>query len=436
MAEHNRAVKVVRIVTRLNIGGVAHHVANLMRSLDPANYEQRLVCGVEGSGEGSMRELIRAQGVAPVLIPRLVGNPRVNVSDALAFVHILRLLRRERPLILHTHTSKAGLLGRVAARLVGVPIIVHTFHGLVLKGHYGALKTNAVRAVECWLARFSDRLIAVSNEDKKDLIAYRIAPAHKIDLIPLGLVLDHFIDSEKRRGVLHCELGLDSARRLIGIVGRIAPIKNHRLFFDAMARVLIGDTNTHVVVVGDGDLRAEMEGYVRAIGIANRVSFLGWRHDLPQVYTDLDVLVISSNNEGTPVSAIEAMAAGRPVVATRVGGLPDVISDGNTGYLVAPGNVEQLASAVKCVLQDGEATERLRRNARDFVKERFAVERLASDIDSLYKRLLVDKGLGDKVDMLLGSRHYRAALEQRSESLVRAEDVINKITPQFKSTRA
>jgi glycosyltransferase involved in cell wall biosynthesis len=392
MTEHCGAVKVVNLVTRLNVGGVAHHVTNLMRGLDRNKYEQQLICGFESAGEKSMRDQVEARGVTPILIPRLVGNPRLNISDALAFAHILRLLRQQRPMILHTHTSKAGLLGRVAARLTGVPIIVHTFHGLVLKGHYRPLKTNGVRAVERCLARLSDRLIVISNEDKNDLLAYRIAPAHKIEVIPLGLELDHFLDNRKRRGLLHRELGLDSATRLIGIVGRIAPIKNHRLFFDAMVQVLAEHATAHVVVVGDGDLCPEMERYVREMGIADRVSFLGWRHDLPQIYTDLDVLVISSNNEGTPVSAIEAMAAGRPVVATRVGGLPDVISDGETGYLVAPGNVEQLASAVKRVLSDGETTDRLRRNARESVKGKFAVERLAADIDLLYRRLLAEKG--------------------------------------------
>jgi glycosyltransferase involved in cell wall biosynthesis len=192
-------------------------------------------------------------------------------------------------------------------------------------------------------------------------------------------------------------------------VGRIAPIKNHRLFFAAMVRVLAKHSTAHVVVAGDGDLRPEMERSVREMGIADRVSFLGWRHDLPQVYTDLDVVVISSNNEGTPVSAIEAMAAGRPVVATRVGGLPDVISDGETGYLVAPGNVEQLASAVERVLGGGETTDLLRRNARESVKEKFAVKRLAADIDLLYRRLLAEKGFEDKFDSLLRSRRHRAA---------------------------
>src|ERR1700682_5865738 len=160
-----RAVKVINVVTRLSIGGVAHHVTNLMRGLDPTKYEQQVICGFEGAGERSMRDRIQAQGVTPILIPKLIGNPRLNTSDGTAFVHILRLFRRERPVIVHTHTSKAGLLGRLAARLAGVPIVVHTFHGLVLKGHYGPLKSSGVRAVEGWLAGFSDRLITVSNED-------------------------------------------------------------------------------------------------------------------------------------------------------------------------------------------------------------------------------------------------------------------------------
>ena len=418
MTEHRRAVKVVNVVTRLSIGGVAHHVTNLMRGLDPTQYEQQLVCGFEGAGERSMRDVIQAQGVTPILIPRLVGNPRLSIADGAAFAHILRFFRRHRPVIVHTHTSKAGLLGRLAARLTGIPIVVHTFHGLVLKGHYGRLKSSGVRAVERWLAGFSDRLITVSSEDKKDLLAYRIAPTHKIEVIPVGLELDHFIDGRSRRGVLHRELGLDPANRLIGIVGRIAPVKNHRLFFDAMARVLAECSTRHVVVVGDGDLRPAMERYVREIGIADRVSFLGWRYDLPQVYTDLDVVVISSNNEGTPVTAIEAMAAGRPVVATRVGGLPDVISDGETGYLVPPGNVERLASAVERVLSDGETAERLRRKARDSVRHKFVVDRLATDIDLLYRRLLAEKGLENKLDALSDSRLSPGGLERAPKRLL------------------
>jgi glycosyltransferase involved in cell wall biosynthesis len=386
-------VKVVRFVTRLNVGGVAHHIIALMRGLDEIKYQQQLVCGVEPRGEKSMRQYFRGQAAGPILIPGLVGNPRLNASDVRAFACILNLLREQRPLIVHTHTSKVGLLGRVAARLAGVPIVLHTFHGLVLKDHYGPVKSRVARAVERWLGRISDRLIVICEENRKDLVRYRVATSDKIELIPLGIELHGFVASDVQHGALHAELGLDPAAKLIGIVGRIAPVKNHRLFLDAAARLFARQPYAYAVVVGDGELRPETERYAHHLGIHRRVYFLGWRHDLPQVYADLDAVVISSNNEGTPVAAIEAMAAGRAVVATRVGGLPDVISNGKTGYLVEPGSAEQLALAIERVLKGGDAICELRRNARDAVIDRFNFARLVSDIDSLYQRLLAEKGL-------------------------------------------
>lgn len=390
--EHRATVRVARLVTRLSVGGVAHHITNLMCGLDRTRYEQRLICGLEPPGEQSMRQYLQTRGPIPSLIPQLIGNPRLNSSDVLAFVQILKLLRRDQPLIVHTHTSKVGLLGRIAARLAGVPIIVHTFHGLVLKDHYGPAKTRALRAVERWLSGFSDRLIAICEENRKDLMAYGIATREKIELIPLGLELERFINSHERRGSLRRELGLPSDCKLIGIVGRIAPIKNHRLFLDALALMLARQPAVYGVVVGDGDLRPAVERYARELGIGTKVYFLGWWHDLPQVYADLDVVMISSNNEGTPVTAIEAMAAGRPVVATKVGGLPDLICDGETGYLVAPGNAEQMASAADSVLQGGDTIARVARNGREAVKDRFSAARLVADIDLLYQRLLAEKG--------------------------------------------
>ena len=393
MRDYPAKVKVLQIVTRLCIGGVAPYVVSLLRGLDAAYYQQELICGLEGPGEGSLRPDIEAQGHSPIVVPQLIGNTSLNCSDALAFAQILRLLRRMRPIIVHTHTTKAGLLGRLGARLIGVPIVVHTFHGLILKDHYGAAKTRMLRAVERYLGKLSDRLIAISEDNQKDLLRYRVAAAEKIELIPLGFELDRFISGNVQRGVLHRELNLDPAIKLIGIVGRIAPIKNHRLFLDAAVLLFARQATAHAVVIGDGDLRPEVESYARQLGIADRVSFLGWRHDLPEVYAGLDVVVISSNNEGTPLSAIEAMAAGRPVVATKVGGLPDVISDSKTGYLVEPKNPEQLAFAIERVLQGGGTISDLVHNARGAVKDRFNIKRFSSDMNLLYQRLLAEKGL-------------------------------------------
>jgi glycosyltransferase involved in cell wall biosynthesis len=408
MRDYPAKVKVLQIVTRLSISGTTSYVISLIRGLDQTQYQQELICGLEGPGERSARPDIEAQGHIPIVIPQLIGNTSLNCSDALAFAQILRLIRRKRPTIVHTHHTKAGLLGRLGARLSGVPIVIHTFHGLILKDHYGAVKTRMLRATERCLGKLSDRLVVISEDNQKDLLSYGVAAAEKIELIPLGFELDRFISGNVQRGLLHRELDLEPAIKLIGIVGRIVPIKNHRLFLEAAARLFARQATAQAIVVGDGNLRPEVESYARQLGIANRVAFLGWRHDLPQVYADLDVVVISSNNEGTPLSAIEAMAAGRPVVATKVGGLPDVISDSKTGYLVSPGNPEELAFAIERVLQGGETISDLVHNARRAVKDKFTIKRFASDMNLLYQRLLAEKGLEHSADASLGSWRKRS----------------------------
>jgi glycosyltransferase involved in cell wall biosynthesis len=386
-------VKVVRVIARLNIGGPAIHVINLTAGLDPTRFESMLVTGTESRGEGSMLDLARARGVTPVIIPGMVGEATLNQRDLKALIALCRLLRRERPHIVHTHTAKAGVLGRVAARLAGVPVVVHTFHGHVLHGYYSPLKNWLLRRAERGLGLLSDRLITVSEQVKRDLVRYYVADAEKITVIPLGLDLEPFLASAGLRGKLRRELGMSNGEALVGIVGRIFPIKNHRLFLDAAAHVAAAVDSVRFLVVGDGVLRPAMEDYARALGIAHRVVFTGWRRDLPSIYPDLDVLVVSSNNEGTPVSAIEAMAAGCPVVATRVGGLPDLIEDGETGCLVPPRDAAGLAASIVRVLRDRKMARSLGQAAQAIVARRFTVERLCRDVEDLYVALLARKGI-------------------------------------------
>jgi glycosyltransferase involved in cell wall biosynthesis len=272
-------------------------------------------------------------------------------------------------------------------------VVVHTFHGHVLHGYYSPLKTWLLRRAERGLGILSDRLIAVSEEVKRELVRYRVATAEKIVVIPLGVDLEPFLAGAGQRGKLRRELGLTDSEPLVGIVGRIFPIKNHRLFFEAAARVAAELDGARFLVVGDGILRPAMEDYARALGIARHVQFVGWRRDLPIIYPDLDVLVVSSNNEGTPVSAIEAMAAGCPVVATRVGGLPDLIADGETGCLVPPRDPSALAAGILRLLRDRDAARSMGKAAQAAVAERFAVERLCRDVEGLYLGLLAQKGI-------------------------------------------
>ena len=386
-------IKVLRIISRMNIGGPAIHVTNLNSGLDPDRYVSLLVSGTENPGEGSLRDLAESAGVEVTVIPQIRSAASLGPRDVLALFKLYRLMRRERPQIVHTHETKAGFLGRLAARLAGVPIVLHTYHGHVLHGYYGPLKSWALRRMEQMLALLTDRLIAVSEQVKRDLVQYRVARSEKISVVPLGFDLEPFLSSEAHRGSFRREMNLNGSTRLVGIVGRLFPIKNHRLFLDAAALVTAEEPASRFVVVGDGVLRQELDQYARDLSIRDMVIFTGWRRDLPRIYADLDVLVVSSDNEGTPVSAIESMASGCPVVATRVGGIPDVISDGDTGYLVPAGDADALASRILSLLRDDQEVSRLRAAARAFARDRYNLQRLISDIQAIYENLISKKGL-------------------------------------------
>jgi len=387
------SVKVLRIIARLNIGGPAVHVVNLNAGLDPTRFESVLVSGIEKPGEGSMLDYALSQGVQPIVIPEIIGEATFKPRDLKALVKVYHLIRQLQPHIVHTHTAKAGFIGRLAARLAGVPIVVHTYHGHVLYGYYSAFKTWLLRHMEHALARLTDCIVAVSEHVKRDLVTYGVAAPEKIIIIPLGFELKPFLSCEIHRGEFRRELGLSNDTRIVGIVGRVFPVKNHRLFLDAAARLATREPSVHFVIVGDGVLRPYIERYALELGIADRVIFTGWRRDLPRIYADLDVLVVSSDNEGTPVSAIEAMASGCPVVATNVGGLPDLIVEGVTGHLVPPRDPEALADAILHLIQNPDALARMGQSARAMTQERFTLERLLSDIENLYRQLLIEKGI-------------------------------------------
>jgi glycosyltransferase involved in cell wall biosynthesis len=381
-------IKILRVIARLNIGGPAIHVVLLTAGLDRKRFESLLVSGPENPGEGSMLDYALSHGVQPIMIPDIVGEFSLGPRELRALVRLYRLIRRERPHIVHTHTAKAGFVGRLAARLARVPVVVHTFHGHILHGYYSPRKTQLLRGMERILAGMTDRVIAVSEQVKQDLVTYGVAPAGKILVVPLGLELEPFLEGSQSRGAFRRELNLNGVERLVGIVGRIFPIKNHHLFLNAAALVARQEPTARFVIVGDGVLRPAMEQYARTLDIAERVIFTGWRRDLARIYADLDVLAVTSNNEGTPVSAIEAMAAGCPVVAMRVGGLPDLISDGETGYLVPPGDSQAASAAMLRLLREPEMARRMGQAARALVRERFAAQRLVSDMQRLYPELL------------------------------------------------
>jgi glycosyltransferase involved in cell wall biosynthesis len=306
-------------------------------------------------------------------------------------VKLYRLMKRERPDIVHTHTAKAGALGRVAARLAGVPIVVHTFHGSVFKGYFDGASSRVFQLIEKGLVSLSDMVVAVSPLVAEELEQRGIAPREKVEVVYLGLELDRFQNVAKHRGELRRELGISPDVPLIGSVGRLVPIKDIPTLLRAMKSVGASHLDASLLVIGDGPERPRLELEAYRLGVSSKVRFLGFRRDLERVYADIDVAVNCSVNEGTPVALIEAMSAGVPVVATSVGGTPDLLLNGLLGRLVPSVDPSRLSEAICEVVRDKKTAQKTATKAQSHVIERFRSERLLADLDRLYTRLLSTK---------------------------------------------
>jgi glycosyltransferase involved in cell wall biosynthesis len=381
-------IRVLRAITRLNIGGPAIHAILLTEALDDGvAFQSRLVAGTTAAHEGDMLDLAAAHSVTPTMLPAL-GREISPADDLVALAKMVRLVRQFRPDVVHTHMAKAGTVGRLAARLCGVPLIVHTYHGHVFHGYFGPTKTRVFVAIERALGLATDRIIVLGEGQREEIASYGVAPASKLEPIRLGLELGQFLAAEAARGELRRELGLDADTPLVGIVARLVPIKAHEVFFEAAREVLRHEPRTRFLVIGDGERRAELEALVREIGIADSVAFIGWRRDMRRVYADLDVVALTSRNEGSPVALIEAMASARPVVSTAVGGVPEVVVDGVTGLTVPSGNVPAVADAIVRLFHDRDLGEQLGAAGRRHVYPRYDSSRLVNDVRNLYLREL------------------------------------------------
>jgi len=379
----------LRLFSRLNVGGPSVHVILLTAGLRDRGYETRLVVGQEAPREGNLRDLAEEKGVFCFEIAGLGRDIRI-MSDLRAFFEVYRMIREFQPAIVHTHTAKAGVLGRLAGRLARVPVLVHTYHGHVLRGYFGPLKTLLFRGVEKLLSPLTDSLVAVSEAVKSDLVELGIAPGRKIRVVPLGLDLEA-LAGELPRGHLRRDSNAPPQTPLVGIVGRLVPIKDVACFLRAAALVKKAEPQAHFAIIGDGEERPFLESEALRLGLTEAVFFHGWRRDIPAVYGDLDVVVNCSRNEGTPVALIEALAAGRPVVASAVGGTPDVLVGGRYGSLVPPGDPEALAQAILEVLHRPEDAKARARLGQAYVLGHHSVSNLLANIDALYRDLLAKR---------------------------------------------
>jgi glycosyltransferase involved in cell wall biosynthesis len=388
-------IRILRVIARLNMGGPAIHVANLAAGLETRGYHTTLVAGSLARGEDSMDFLAERLGVAVVSVPELQREVSV-LHDARSVRHITALIRRERPHILHTHTAKAGAIARAAALLAGdarPPIVVHTFHGHVLKGYFGPARTAFFRRVERSLARSSDVLVAVSPEVRDELVEQRIAPLSKFSVIRLGIPLEDRVEDPTADLDFRRLYGIPPTAFVIGWVGRMTGVKDTGAVLEIVRATRERGVDAVVCMVGDGPDRERLEQLAHDLDIARSSYFVGYQSDVAGYYRLFDAFVLPSVNEGTPVSAIEALASGTAVVANRVGGVPDVVTDGVDGFLVEPGDVEGAADRLAELAANPELRARLGEAGRREMFERYSVSRLVDDVDRLYRALLAAKGL-------------------------------------------
>jgi glycosyltransferase involved in cell wall biosynthesis len=406
-------VKVLRIIARLNVGGPARHVVWLTAGMKRAGYDTLLVAGVVPPGEDDMAYVAEQAGITPLILPYM--SREISPKDAITVWKLFRLMAREKPNLVHTHTAKAGTVGRIAgfmyrwltpATLIGRPRrcrFVHTYHGHVFHSYYGATKTRVFLAIEKMLARLvTDRVVVITEQQRREINEeFRVGKASQFVVIPLGIDLDVYANWQALRDEFRRELGAHEDEILIGIVGRLTEIKNHELFLQAAARLKNSSpAKLRFLVIGDGHLRLQLESRAEELKVHDEVLFLGSRSDPEKFYPALDMVALTSLNEGTPLSIIEGMANARPVVATLVGGVSDLLGDKvnddaehrfavhERGLAVSSGDVAGFSNAVNSLIGDKALRRELGERGRAFVLQRFAKDRLVADMSALYAEIL------------------------------------------------
>lgn len=381
---------VFHVITQLDRGGSARNTYLTVLGHDRNRFRVGLVYGrsVERSEADAaqlamdLKELGRG-GVALFEVPNLIREVS-PVRDVCATLSLWRLLRRERPDIVHTHTSKAGAVGRIAAWLARIPVIIHTPHGHIFYGYYGQVISGVIRLFERLLALLADRIVTLTDLGAQEHVQHRIAGPEKFVTIPSGIALSAFQSARIEPAVKRKELGLPAGGPIIGTVGRLVPIKGHEWLLKAAPRVLAEFPNATFVFLGEGPLGGRLQQLAAEYGINGHVMFLGARQDVPECLAAFDLFAFPSLNEGMGRALVEAMAVGLPAVATRVGGIPDVVADGETGLLVPARDEAALADALLKLLRDPARRQAYGQAARRSMDERFDVNAMVRAIDRLY----------------------------------------------------
>lgn len=391
-------IKILRIINRFNLGGPTYNAAYLTKYMPP-EYQTLLIGGVPAKSETDSLHIVKSLNIDPIVVPEMSRSIH-PLNDLKAYLKIKKIIREYRPDIVHTHASKAGLLGRLAAAQQNVPVIVHTFHGHVFHSYFNPALTNIFIQTERWLAKKTSALIAISPQQKHELIhQYKIAPAEKFIVIPLGLDLKKFSENKlAKRNLFRQKHNIPENIIAIGIIGRLAPVKNHQLLIDAV-KTLKQQTNKtfEIIIIGDGETRNQLKEYIIQSGMTYRENpqqtpadfyFTSWIKEMDTAYAGLDIVALSSRNEGTPVSLLEAQAAGKTIVSTNVGGVRDIVMKGS-GYIVNDFSAESYARALHQSIENYAVQNTFIENhISPLIIEKYAYSTLVKNMDNLYKQLL------------------------------------------------
>jgi glycosyltransferase involved in cell wall biosynthesis len=385
----NNAAKIIRIQSRIVIGGPALHTICLSDKLNPELFETTLVGGAGDEDERSMIMEAQRRNITCIEIPEL-GRDIHFYDDLISFFKVFQIIRRIKPDIVHTHTAKAGAIGRLAAFFASVPFIYHTFHGHVFTGYFNPVKTKIFILIERLLAKLSTKIIVISHQQKADIVEkFKIAPEDKVSLIPLGFEWDSPSNPKHDRFDLKEKYNIPANKFVIAIVGRLVPIKDHFLFIQITeSLVALNDRKYHFVVIGDGEMREILEQRVQEKKLTDHFTFTGWITDTRALYQGIDLLLLTSKNEGTPVTIIEALAYGVPVVARDVGGVTDIFEFYDRNYLITGDNPQDYVQAV-CKIAAGKV--KISEETKRQVKAYYGAQRLVSDMEKLYLSMINQK---------------------------------------------
>ncbi len=406
--------RILRIINRFNLGGPTHNAAYLTRYMPP-DFETLLVGGSQELTEEGSHHILDKMGVTPMILPELQREV-APWRDRGAYRRIKELIKDFKPDIVHTHAAKAGAVGRLAAAEMGVKVIVHTFHGHVFHSYFGPVRTALYKNIERYLARRSSKIVAISEKQKQELVdEHHICKAEKVEVIPLGFDLSRFqLEQVQKRALFRRVYGVADDEIAIGIIGRLVPVKNHGLFLNVIAEVSrTTGKRIRAFIVGDGEERENLQNKVAELGISQvsapyfnghgfghgvngkavvppaTITFTSWIKEVDIVNAGVDIVMLTSLNEGTPVSLIEAQAANRPVISTRVGGIENVVIPGRTAFLSESGDLKGLRDQLIRLVEDDALRISMGTSGWDHVKERYHYTRLVNDTAAMYRSLLI-----------------------------------------------